>query len=502
MAMVRAWLGWVLVATAQAACSQSDTQVTGCSAAGCSTVATCSSGYAVACATSPAATGDGITPTSTSCTAFTGLAAQNVDPIVTCETGCDTSSVVASGVNYESSATLTASCTGTEEAVKCYCHSYTENCGTDQSFDPDDSTTCSKVIGAEGASRRRSARRRRTGAMIYALCQTPPPTPPPTLAPTGAPTSSQAPTVAPTTGAPSSAPTTAAPSFTPTTFAPSQAPTTASVCVQTEYAGTGCSSDSCNSVVSCGQGYLTGCTLAPDAKGDGIVPSSTSCTSYTGNAAVTVTPTAICEVDCFEPSIEKSSATDEFLEQQTVTATCTGSGETVVDCYCYSPSGLCGISQKFAATDSVTCSMSIGQASQGRRRSVRRRRLGAIVYALCQKPIPTASPTFAPSSAPSSAPTSAPSATPSSSPTSVPTTFPTFTYDVIVEVDLFQVMEFNSVLTPQEETTVIDAYKADMTQNGVDLSLIHISEPTRLLSISYAVFCLKKKKKKKKKKKL
>eukprot|EP00658_Telonema_sp_P-2_P030559 TRINITY_DN2304_c0_g1_i2.p1 TRINITY_DN2304_c0_g1~~TRINITY_DN2304_c0_g1_i2.p1 ORF type:complete len:175 (+),score=55.66 TRINITY_DN2304_c0_g1_i2:118-642(+) len=32
-----------------------------------------------------------------------------------------------------------------------------------------------------------------------------------------------------------------------------------------------------------------------------------------------------------------------------------------------------------------------------------------------------------------------------------------------------------------------------------DLSLIHISEPTRLLSISYAVFCLKKKKKKKEK---
>src|SRR5678816_3328722 len=30
----------------------------------------------------------------------------------------------------------------------------------------------------------------------------------------------------------------------------------------------------------------------------------------------------------------------------------------------------------------------------------------------------------------------------------------------------------------------------------ISLSLIHISEPTRLLSISYAVFCLKKKKKK------
>ena len=30
--------------------------------------------------------------------------------------------------------------------------------------------------------------------------------------------------------------------------------------------------------------------------------------------------------------------------------------------------------------------------------------------------------------------------------------------------------------------------------NDVDLSLIHISEPTRLGMISYAVFCLKKKK--------
>src|SRR5678815_5830807 len=30
-----------------------------------------------------------------------------------------------------------------------------------------------------------------------------------------------------------------------------------------------------------------------------------------------------------------------------------------------------------------------------------------------------------------------------------------------------------------------------ITQNVDDLSLIHISEPTRLLSISYAVFCLK-----------
>ena len=35
----------------------------------------------------------------------------------------------------------------------------------------------------------------------------------------------------------------------------------------------------------------------------------------------------------------------------------------------------------------------------------------------------------------------------------------------------------------------------------IDLSLIHISEPTRQAEISYAVFCLKKKKKNKKKKK-
>ena len=34
---------------------------------------------------------------------------------------------------------------------------------------------------------------------------------------------------------------------------------------------------------------------------------------------------------------------------------------------------------------------------------------------------------------------------------------------------------------------------------GLELSLIHISEPTRQAEISYAVFCLKKKKKKKQK---
>src|SRR5665809_158385 len=37
-----------------------------------------------------------------------------------------------------------------------------------------------------------------------------------------------------------------------------------------------------------------------------------------------------------------------------------------------------------------------------------------------------------------------------------------------------------------------------VTPSDTTLSLIHISEPTRLRRISYAVFCLKKKKKKKK----
>src|SRR5678810_278991 len=38
--------------------------------------------------------------------------------------------------------------------------------------------------------------------------------------------------------------------------------------------------------------------------------------------------------------------------------------------------------------------------------------------------------------------------------------------------------------------------KDSVRVHGIDLSLIHISEPTRQAEISYAVFCLKKKKKK------
>ena len=49
------------------------------------------------------------------------------------------------------------------------------------------------------------------------------------------------------------------------------------------------------------------------------------------------------------------------------------------------------------------------------------------------------------------------------------------------------------------------AYKLNVTEHADELldnlSLIHISEPTRRTPISYAVFCLKKKKKQPKKKK-
>src|SRR5450756_2847889 len=48
---------------------------------------------------------------------------------------------------------------------------------------------------------------------------------------------------------------------------------------------------------------------------------------------------------------------------------------------------------------------------------------------------------------------------------------------------------------------VIDLNRVMEVAHFVYLSLIHISEPTRLGMISYAVFCLKKKKKKKMKKK-
>src|SRR5678809_1636714 len=49
--------------------------------------------------------------------------------------------------------------------------------------------------------------------------------------------------------------------------------------------------------------------------------------------------------------------------------------------------------------------------------------------------------------------------------------------------------------SPQEVEDQI-TYPLTVNLQGLPLSLIHISEPTRQAEISYAVFCLKKKKKK------
>src|SRR5678815_5717074 len=60
-----------------------------------------------------------------------------------------------------------------------------------------------------------------------------------------------------------------------------------------------------------------------------------------------------------------------------------------------------------------------------------------------------------------------------------------------------KILEAKSLITRGTIYQVGRLYEAGMPMFGTRhyLSLIHISEPTRLLSISYAVFCLKKKKK-------
>src|SRR5678815_4544948 len=65
-----------------------------------------------------------------------------------------------------------------------------------------------------------------------------------------------------------------------------------------------------------------------------------------------------------------------------------------------------------------------------------------------------------------------------------------------VPLEVHEVASGTPVLdwTVPKEWNIRDAWVKDATgRRVVDLSLIHISEPTRLLSISYAVFCLKKK---------
>ena len=54
---------------------------------------------------------------------------------------------------------------------------------------------------------------------------------------------------------------------------------------------------------------------------------------------------------------------------------------------------------------------------------------------------------------------------------------------------------FNEYVGQEEAKGNLNVYIQAAKQRGeaLDLSLIHISEPTRLALISYAVFCLKKK---------
>src|SRR5678815_4182789 len=62
----------------------------------------------------------------------------------------------------------------------------------------------------------------------------------------------------------------------------------------------------------------------------------------------------------------------------------------------------------------------------------------------------------------------------------------------IAAEELFVTPQSIELITADTERTANEGYTAG-SHTIMDLSLIHISEPTRLLSISYAVFCLKKK---------
>eukprot|EP00658_Telonema_sp_P-2_P053171 TRINITY_DN41614_c0_g1_i1.p1 TRINITY_DN41614_c0_g1~~TRINITY_DN41614_c0_g1_i1.p1 ORF type:complete len:177 (-),score=54.27 TRINITY_DN41614_c0_g1_i1:11-541(-) len=70
-------------------------------------------------------------------------------------------------------------------------------------------------------------------------------------------------------------------------------------------------------------------------------------------------------------------------------------------------------------------------------------------------------------------------------------------HDCIAEVTTEAVLNTESYTAAWDKIMVLvyNAFKvgAEERRTTASLSLIHISEPTRLLSISYAVFCLKKK---------
>eukprot|EP00658_Telonema_sp_P-2_P056939 TRINITY_DN45401_c0_g1_i2.p1 TRINITY_DN45401_c0_g1~~TRINITY_DN45401_c0_g1_i2.p1 ORF type:complete len:158 (+),score=7.40 TRINITY_DN45401_c0_g1_i2:189-662(+) len=71
-------------------------------------------------------------------------------------------------------------------------------------------------------------------------------------------------------------------------------------------------------------------------------------------------------------------------------------------------------------------------------------------------------------------------------------------YDQEIKSKLHLLVKFGDEYNDENEEVLIiphSEYQINVAQYIYEmLSLIHISEPTRLLSISYAVFCLKKKK--------
>src|SRR5450756_2700233 len=83
--------------------------------------------------------------------------------------------------------------------------------------------------------------------------------------------------------------------------------------------------------------------------------------------------------------------------------------------------------------------------------------------------------------------------------TTFPRTRPPALKAFVFRPQMKSVLPKNGQKYTNTHSVLIRATYADGTKGtGVNLSLIHISEPTRLGMISYAVFCLKKKKKKKK----
>ena len=70
--------------------------------------------------------------------------------------------------------------------------------------------------------------------------------------------------------------------------------------------------------------------------------------------------------------------------------------------------------------------------------------------------------------------------------------------DEVIELGRLPVVTFSAggIATPSDAALMMShGMDGVFVGSGIfKLSLIHISEPTRLLSISYAVFCLKKKK--------